>query len=680
MRMLSKLGLLLAGFLMFALFFAIGASITETTPKILVYATGLYNWNYEPQDQTVVYYSDGQEMDRIGNKRIYSEDYPQFLKDAVVAVEDKRFYQHSGLDTKGIGRAIWINIKAGRKAEGASTITQQLARTLFLTQEKTYTRKIKEIFLATAIEEKFGKDAILNMYLNEIYMGRGCSGVACAAKSYFGKDVYDLNKAEMTMLVGIIAAPEYYSPDRNMEAVKERQSVVVDVLVEQGLLSSEEGESIKNQRLSIRSYEPSQTNHPYYMAYLTQKLEEIVGAQRLYHGGLRIYTTLDSHMQDAAERAVKNQARSLAYQGITAHDIALVSIDPGSGGIKAMVGGVDFNKNQINMAVKPRQPGSTIKPLYYAAAMDEDLIASDTVLSNKTRNFNGYTVKKNGGSDRVTVRDALVYSLNVASVEVLNELGVDTAMSYLEKYGVTTLDKQDNNLALGLGGMTNGISPIQLASAYSVFANEGKRYEYYTIDRIQDVTGDVLYTSEPSLERVISTNSAQMIDDILKDVVKYGTGTRARIALSSGGKTGTTDDSYNLWYVGYTSELVTAIWAGNSDNSMVKGNSTYGGNVCAPVWRNYMNSLYYNDVLGEKPASNQVEEAPVETQPAEEEQTPSDQTPEQGTPSEGTNPEQTPVEPGNSGQPEQPNQTEQPSETPVQPQAQGEGGTADIQL
>jgi penicillin-binding protein 1A len=223
--------------------------------------------------------------------------------------------------------------------------------------------------------------------------------------------------------------------------------------------------------------------------------------------------------------------------------------------------------------------------------------------------------------------------------------------------------------------MTKGISPLQLASAYTVFPNEGKRYEYYTVDRIQDITGDVLYTSEPVLERVVDTNSALMIDDILKDVVKYGTGTKARIALSSGGKTGTTDDSHNLWYVGYTSELVTAVWAGNSDNSEVKGYSTYGGSVCAPIWRNYMNSLYYNDVLQEKSSSDQYEETPVETQPAEEEQTQGDQTIEPENPGENTNPEQNPVEPGTSEQPGESGQPEQqPGEAPIQPQVENQGG------
>lgn len=673
MKLLSKLGLVLTGILLFIGFFLLGASLTETTPKLVLYATGINKWEYEPQDQTVVYYSDGQEMDRLGYKRMYSEDFPEFLKTAVVAVEDKRFYQHAGLDSKGIGRALWNNIKAGRKAEGASTITQQLARTLFLTQEKTYTRKIKEVFLATAIEEKYSKEAILNMYLNEIYMGRGCSGIASAAHSYFGKDIYDLNKAEMTMLVGMIQAPEYYSPDKNLEAVKDRQAVVVDVLVDQGLLSAQEGETIKQEDLNIKAYEPSQSKHPYYIAYLAAKLEETVGAQRLYHGGLKIYTTLDSRMQKAAETAVKNQARALTSRGITARDMALVSVDPRTGGIKSMVGGVDYTKNQNNMAVLPRQPGSAIKPLYYAASMNENIILPDTTLNNKERSFNGYIVHNYAKSpDKVSVRQALVNSYNAASVQVLQDLGVDTAVDYLERFGITTVNENDKNLALGLGGMTRGISPLQLASAYTVFSNQGERYDYYTIDRVLDNSGDVIYTSQPGLNRVISKNNALLMDDILKDVVNYGTGTSAKIELSSGGKTGTTTQSLDLWYVGYTSELVTAVWAGNSDNSEVKGYSTYGGTVCAPVWRNYMNTLYYNGVFEETPTATKHQETVPETtttdQDQQEEQPSGETTPGETNPDKSQPDEVNPEKPG-ANQDEAPDSEKPQPQQPVEPQS-----------
>lgn len=233
-KLFNGLALAAVGLLIFVVSFFIGASLTETMPRVMLYATGINQWEYQPRSQSVIYYSDGQVMTRLGYQRVYSDSFPALMEQAVVAVEDKRFYEHSGLDARGIGRAIIKNLQAGNKAEGGSTITQQLARTLFLSQEKTYTRKIKEVFLATAIEEKYGKDAILNMYMNEIYMGRGCSGLPCAAQSYFGKDVINLNQAEICMLVGLIQSPEYYAPERNYTGMKERQETVVDVLVEQG--------------------------------------------------------------------------------------------------------------------------------------------------------------------------------------------------------------------------------------------------------------------------------------------------------------------------------------------------------------------------------------------------------------------------------------------------------------
>ena len=234
----------LTGLILFIFFFYIGVSLTQSAPKLAKFITGINTWEYQIQEQTVVYYSDQKEMGHLGYRKEYSEDFPSFMKEAVVAVEDRRFYQHSGFDAKSIGRAVWNNLRAGRKAEGGSTITQQLARTLFLSQEKTYSRKIKEVFIASAIEDKYTKDAVLNMYLNEIYMGRGCSGMACAAQSYFGKDVFSLNQAEITFLVGIIQAPEYYSPARNIERAKKRQQMVVNTLTDQGLLSAQQGQEI----------------------------------------------------------------------------------------------------------------------------------------------------------------------------------------------------------------------------------------------------------------------------------------------------------------------------------------------------------------------------------------------------------------------------------------------------
>jgi penicillin-binding protein 1A len=617
--------------ILFVLFFYVGVSLTNTTPKIAKFMTGINNWEYEVQGQTAVYYNDGKKMGNLGYQREYSEDFPKFMKDAVVAVEDKRFYEHHGFDSRSIGRAIYANIKAGSKAEGGSTITQQLARTLFLSQEKTYWRKVKEVFIASAIEDKYSKDAILNMYLNEIYMGRGCTGMGIAARAYFGKDVFDLNKAEITALVGIIQSPEYYSPGNNLEGLKKRQQVVVDLLVEQGLLTAQEGQTIVKEELAFEPFHQNLSAHPYYMTYLAKQLEKQVGAQKLYQG-LKIYTTIDSRMQKAAEYAVVKQAATFSSRGITAKDVALVSIDPQTGAVRAMVGGVEWDKNQINMAVEPRQPGSAIKPLYYAAAINEGVIDADTELDNTPRSFNGYSPKNyDGGTGKTNVRQAIVHSQNVASVEVLDMLGVDKAIKYLEKYGVSSIIKDDHNLALGLGGMNKGISPLEMATAYTMFPNGGKICPYYSIERIVDTNNKVIFEGRGSAKKVIDSSTAATMDSILKSVVAYGTGTSAQIAIRSGGKTGTTTNSRDLWFMGYTSQLCTAVWVGNSDNKPVGGSNAYGGSTSGLIWRDFMNRLISQGVLGVPANQEPLEQAPAE------EVTPTEETPTEGIPGETTN-------------------------------------------
>ncbi|HPT68962.1 MAG TPA: PBP1A family penicillin-binding protein [Syntrophomonas sp.] len=658
MKFITKMALGLGAIILFLLFFYVGVSLTNTTPKIAKFMTGINNWEYEVQGQTAVYYNDGKKMGNLGYQREYSEDFPKFMKDAVVAVEDKRFYEHHGFDSRSIGRAIYANIKAGSKAEGGSTITQQLARTLFLSQEKTYWRKVKEVFIASAIEDKYSKDAILNMYLNEIYMGRGCTGMGIAARAYFGKDVFDLSKAEITALVGIIQSPEYYSPGNNLEGLKKRQQVVVNILEEQGLLTSQEGQSIVKEELHFEPFHQNLSAHPYYMTYLAKQLEKQVGAQKLYQGGLKIYTTIDSRMQKAAEYAVVKQAATFVARGVTAKDVALAAVDPQTGAVRAMVGGVEWDKNQINMAVEPRQPGSAIKPLYYAAAINEGVINADTKLNNKPRSFNGYAPNNYAVSpEETTVRLAIVNSYNVASVEVLDMLGVDKAIKYLEKYGVSSITKDDHNLALGLGGMSRGISPLEMATAYTMFPNGGKISPYYSIERIVGSNEEVIFEGRSSSKKVIDSSTAATMDSILKAVVAYGTGTPAQIAIRSGGKTGTTTQSRDLWFMGYTSQLCTAVWVGNSDNKPVGGSRVSGGGTSAQVWRDFMNRLISQGVLS-VPANQQ----PLEQAPAEE-VTPPEETPTEGTtPGEVTNEPTTPGEEGQNPSELNPDETGQPDQ------------------
>lgn len=616
-------------FIIFLLCFGMGAWASLATPEIMLYATGLDGWAYHSQDQTIIYDHSGKVISRVGYKRIYAEDFPEFLKKAVVAVEDRRFYQHASLDPRGIARALYNDIKEGNRSEGGSTITQQLARTLFLTQEKTVSRKAKELLIAIAIEHKYSKESILNMYLNEVYMGRGCSGMGSAANTYFGKELKQLNQAEIAMLVGMIQAPEYYSPDSNMDALKNRQAVVLNVLAEQGLLEPGDAESLKTKAIKIKPFEIKKPSHPYLMAYLNDLMTNKIGKERLLQGGLKVYTSIDLTMQETAEKKVADHAKTLAREKVGARDIALVSIDPRTGAIRALVGGVDWEKNQYNMAVLPRQPGSAIKPLYYAAAIEENLIDPDTQLNNKAHSFGGYTPKNNQPSapDRVSVRLALLNSYNVASVEVLNTLGLNKAMVYLKNCGITTLKSEDKNLALALGGMSQGISPVQMAASYCIFPNGGVYYPYFTLDRVEDDQGKVLYANQPWNKTVLSQETSKTMDDLLHDVVSYGTGKTAAFAIPSGGKTGTTTNSKDLWFIGYTDELVTAVWVGNTDNSPISGYDTFGGKVAAPLWRNYMVSLYYGGSFHQKPSGGNGDEKPGQPEPPPETEEPAPENP-----------------------------------------------------
>lgn len=675
-KFISRLGVVFLGLVLFIFFFLIGASLTDTTPRLVLNASGLDKWEYQARRQSTFFYADGQPMTAIGYKRVYSSDFPEFLKAAAVAVEDRRFYEHNGLDTKSIGRAIWINLREGTRAQGASTITQQLARTLFLNQDKTYSRKIKEVLIATALEEKFSKQEILSMYLNEVYMGRGCSGLASAAQAYFSRDIGKLSAAELCMLVGLIQAPEFYNPDTNWEGLKTRQEVVINVLAEQGILSVEEADRLKEEPLPVVEHSVQPPPHPYLVSYLIWKMEEMVGKERLYQGGLNIYTTIDRAMQTAAENALAQGIVNLNRRGVTARDGALVSLDSSNGAVRAMVGGVDFARNQLNMAVLPRQPGSAVKPLYYAAAINEGLLKADTKVNNRPRDFNGYR-PTNGNSSapgEATVHDALVQSYNVASVEVLNRLGLDKACQYLRSFGVTTLQEDDRHLALGLGGMSKGISPLELAAAYAAFPAEGTTHGHFTIERVLDQNNAELYRWKSSSRRVIKAGSARTVNSILRDVVRYGTGTRASLPIPSSGKTGTTTDSRDLWFVGYTSDLATAVWVGNSDSQPVTGTGVSGGAAAAPIWRQYMRTLFYQGRLESKPVRvPAVDPAPA---PPAEPEPPSPDLPGD-LPEEETeeNEEESPDQPQDPGEP----QTEpQPPESVPEPAETGEEATPPI--
>lgn len=517
---------------------------------------------------------------------------PKDLQNAFIAVEDARFYEHSGIDPRGILRAIWANISDGGVAEGGSTITQQLAKNAYLTQERTFKRKIQEMFLALQLEREYTKSEILEFYLNQIYFGQGAYGVEAAAKTYFGKDVSALDLGECAMLAGIPKSPNYYSPFNNLEAAQARKATVLDQMAKYRYISDAEAARLKKEPLKLARQQTGETTAAaYFIDSVTQTLIDRYGADAVYKEGLKIYTTIDMDMQLAAEAAM----RMLPDFGADANGLvqpqgALVAIDPHTGQVRAMVGGRGTDQfNRATMA--ERQPGSAFKPFVFVAALenrftpntiieDSPIKVGDWEPENYNRNFNG----------KVTLRYVAEQSLNVPTVKVAQKIGIDKPIYYAQEMGISTfvLDGpvNDRNLATALGGLTRGVTPLELTSAYGTFANEGVHVEPVSVLKVIDRNGKVLEQAQPKQQSVVSAESAAVLTDMLQGVVARGTGAGAAIGRPAAGKTGTTSDYLDAWFVGYTTDLVAGVWVGCDDNGDLDGMT--GGNLPASIWRAFM--------------------------------------------------------------------------------------------
>lgn len=553
-----------------------------------------------PPASSQIYDIHGNEIANIHaaeNRRpIGINEIPQNLQNAFIAVEDNRFYDHVGIDPRGIIRAVWANIRGRTVTEGGSTITQQLAKNAYLTQDRTLKRKVQEVFLALQLERQYTKQEILELYMNQIYFGQGAYGVQAAAQTYFGKDAKDLTLNECAMLAGIPKSPNYYSPINNMDAAMERKAVVLDQMVKYGYISDSEAASTKKEPLHIaKSTNDGGKNASYFVDYVLQLLAEKYGDDAIYKDGLKIYTTIDMDMQAAAEAAMKNLPTYFTdANGIVQPQGALVAIDPHTGYIKAMVGG--RGTDQFNRATQAvRQPGSAFKPFVFAAALENkytpESIIEDKPLKvgtwepqNYSRNFSG----------KVRLRDVVRWSLNVPTVRIAQDIGIDKAIYYAQEMGISTfvLDgaTNDRNLATALGGMTRGVTPLELTSAYGTFANRGIHVKPVAILRVVSRTGKVLEEAERKEKSVMSADNAAALTAMLEDVIRRGTGTRANIGRPAAGKTGTTSDYHDAWFVGYTPDLVAGVWIGNDSVSDLHGMS--GGLTPAVIWQAFMQKAH----------------------------------------------------------------------------------------
>lgn len=517
---------------------------------------------------------------------------PKDLQNAFIATEDNRFYSHHGVDPIGIMRAIWVNIAHDGVAEGGSTITQQLARNAFLTQDRTLKRKIMEAMLAIRIEQYYTKQEILEMYLNQIYFGQGAYGVQAAAHVYFGKNVQDLDLAQSAMLAGLPQSPNYYSPLTNYKAGKARQAVVLGQMVKYDYIDQATVDKAKDEDLGLREKSEaahSDNNASYFIDYVISEIAEKYGDDAVYKDGLKIYTTIDMKAQDAAVQAMHNLPNFYTDdKGLTQPQGALIAINPHNGYIVAMVGG--RGDDSFNRAVlAERQPGSAFKPFVYLAAI-QDGMTPGTVMDDKKIEFNGWSPKNYEGtySGQMTLLYALQHSVNTIAVQLADAVGMRKVLNLASSLGITTLDdSKDNNLAAALGGLTNGVKPIDMAVAYGTLANGGVKVKPVAITKIVDRNGQVVEENSTEEQRVVDPKYAYVITNMLESVMSGGTGGGASIGRLAAGKTGTTDESKDAWFVGYTPDLVAAVWMGD-DYGIETLDGITGGTVPAVIWRDFM--------------------------------------------------------------------------------------------
>lgn len=529
---------------------------------------------------------------------IPADQIPDTLKNAVVAIEDERFYSHPGIDFVGLARAVLVNIRAGRLVQGGSTITQQLAKNLYLGAERTLSRKVKEAFLTLNLEARYSKDEILERYLNIVYFGHGAVGVEAAARVYFGKHVRDLDLAESAMIAGLIRGPGYYSPYIDPVAAISRRNLVLRKMEELGYITVKEARQAKSEKLKLSGL----TGHelkpaPYFVDYVMKEVAENLpeGEHLMHRGGIRVHTTLDLDLQQAAEKAfadgIARLGSPVAPDGEPLEG-GLVALDPGTGAILAMIGGTDYSRSQFNrVTMAKRQPGSAMKPILYTAALERDFTAASPFVCEPVwfPEGGGYMPKDSATHPyhyrSMQLREALVISDNVVSVRLNDAVGPQNTVLYARKMGIES--DLIPNLSLALG--TSEVTLLELTRAYSCLANGGYRVRPYAVTRIEAEDGRVLYTARKAKIRAVDSRVAYIVTDILKGVLRPGgtaPGLGQAIARPAAGKTGTTQGAKDAWFVGYTPDIACGVYLGYDDPSHAVGIS--GGQSAGPIWAQFV--------------------------------------------------------------------------------------------
>jgi penicillin-binding protein 1B len=557
----------------------------------------------EPELITSIY--DNEMEDRVP---VSLDAVPQNVVDAIIATEDKGFYSHEGISIRGIFRAIYTDLQSKALVAGGSTLTQQLVKNLYLSHERTFSRKGREALMALLLEMRFTKDQILEAYLNEIYLGNNGSvqiaGVERASQVYFGKKVTYLTLGEAATLAGVIRSPNVNSPLKSPDRAKVRRDTVLKLMFEQGKISQREYEETVALPLQFTRFPTTSRSAPFFVDLVLKQLRETYPETQLQTTGLRIFTTLDTIMQRSAEEALDNGIASLGkkYKTIRNSETPLegvvVTVQPGTGYVKALVGGRNYSKTQFNRAIQARrQPGSLFKPFVYVTAMDpargREALTASTVLDDSPISVQaGNAVWKPQNYDnrfhgRVSVREALAHSYNIPAVRAAINAGVPNVIKTAANIGVESHLEAYPSVSLG----SFEVTPLEIAFAYSVFANLGVKAEPVSILAVVDRVGDIKETRSVKMKRVAPASVCYVMNDVLKDVFNYGTAARARslgFQHAYAGKTGTTSNYRDAWFIGYSPRVLSLVWIGFDD-----GHSTRlaGGDACLPIWTRHMNRI-----------------------------------------------------------------------------------------
>ncbi|MEO5579531.1 MAG: PBP1A family penicillin-binding protein [Gemmatimonadaceae bacterium] len=583
--------------------------------------------DYTPRQTSKLYAADGRFIAELGNERrtlVKIDEIPEKVTQAFVITEDKRFWSHAGIDWRRVFGALARDIIAMRWDEGFSTITMQLARNVFperISREKTLVRKLREAKVARAIENKYDKNKILELYLNQISLGNGAFGVETASQRYFGKSVRDLNLAEAATLAALPKAPERYNPRKHPERAIQRRNLVIELMRRNGAITDAEASGAKAFPLQLANKTEAGDTAPYFVEWVRRQLDDQYGRQ-LYEQGLRVYTTLDLDMQLAAERALEQQIKRIeagrygrfpheSYERYMARSIAgvepgssspylqgaFIAMDPRNGAIRAMVGGRDFYDSRFNRATQAlRQPGSAFKPIVYAAAVQNGRAASyivdDSPLEIDQGTGTPWTPKNYDGRfvGQMTMRHGLYDSRNIVAIRTGIELGERTIINEARNFGITTPIPPYPSIFIG----SADVYPIEMVAAYGPFANQGIRAAPNAIVRVENARQEVLSQQTPGRTQVLSPEESWLMVDMMKDVIRRGTAASvwsSGFRLPAGGKTGTTNDGTNVWFIGYTADLVAGVWMGFDRPKQIMRDAQ-GGRLAAPAWTAFMSEVY----------------------------------------------------------------------------------------